>query len=138
MLWSNRVTLKLLIENILVEVNGMKTDYKVLGDYIQLVDQRNRDLSVTNLLGVSIEKEKISAGGVFSGEKVVLTGSLNDFKRDEASKIIESLGGQIMSGVSKNVTLVLAGEEAGSKLEKATALNIKIITEDDFKLLIKT
>ena len=89
-------------------------------------------------LGVSIEKEKISAGGVFSGEKVVLTGSLTDFKRDEASKIIESLGGQIMSGVSKNVTLVLAGEDAGSKLEKAKALNIKIITEDDFKLLIKT
>ena len=89
-------------------------------------------------LGVSIEKEKISAGGVFSGEKVVLTGSLTDFKRDEASKIIESLGGQIMSGVSRNVTLVLAGEEAGSKLEKAKALNIKIITEDDFKLLIKT
>ena len=89
-------------------------------------------------LGVSIEKEKISAGGVFSGEKVVLTGSLTDFKRDEASKIIESLGGQIMSGVSRNVTLVLAGEEAGSKLEKAKALNIKIITEDDFKLIIKT
>ncbi len=89
-------------------------------------------------LGVNIEKEKVSAGGVFSGEKVVLTGSLTDFKRDEASKIIESLGGQIMSGVSKNVTLVLAGEEAGSKLEKAKALNIKIITEDDFKLLIKT
>lgn len=89
-------------------------------------------------LGVSIEKEKMSGGGVFSGEKVVLTGSLTDFKRDEASKIIESLGGQIMSGVSKNVTLVLAGEEAGSKLEKAKALNIKIISEDDFKLLIKT
>ncbi len=89
-------------------------------------------------LGVKITKELTPTTGVFSGEKVVLTGSLTDFKRDEASKIIESLGGQIMSGVSKNVTLVLAGEEAGSKLDKARALNIKIITEDEFKLLIKT
>ncbi len=75
--------------------------------------------------------------GVFSGEKVVLTGTLVDFKRDEASKIIEGLGGQIMSSVSKNVTLVLAGESAGSKLDKARALNIKIIDEETFKLLIK-
>ena len=79
MLWSNRVTLKLLIENILVEVNGMKTDYKVLGDYIQLVDQRNRDLSVTNLLGVSIEKRFIPSianivGTDLSGYKIVRTG----------------------------------------------------------------
>ena len=79
MLWSNRVTLKLLIENILVEVNGMKTDYKVLGDYIQLVDQRNRDLSITNLLGVSIEKRFIPSianivGTDLSGYKIVRTG----------------------------------------------------------------
>ena len=89
-------------------------------------------------LGITVKKEEKSLGGVFSGEKVVLTGSLVDFKRDQASKIIESLGGQIMSSVSKNTTLVLAGEEAGSKLDKARALGIKIISEEEFKLLIKT
>lgn len=89
-------------------------------------------------LGITVKKEEKSVGGVFSGEKVVLTGSLIDFKRDQASKIIESLGGQIMSSVSKNTTLVLAGEEAGSKLDKARALGIKIISEEEFKLLIKT
>lgn len=76
--------------------------------------------------------------GVFSGEKVVLTGTLTDFKRDDAAKIIENLGGEIQSGVSKKTTLVIAGESAGGKLEKARALNIKIIDEETFKLLIKT
>ena len=74
----------------------------------------------------------------YAGEKVVLTGTLLSFKRDEASKIIEDLGGQIMSGVSKNVTMVLAGESAGSKLDKAKALGIKIIDEETFKSLINT
>ncbi len=76
--------------------------------------------------------------GVFSGEKVVLTGTLESFKRDEASKIIESLGGEITSSVSKNTTMVLAGENAGSKLDKARVLGIKIIDEETFKSLIKT
>ncbi len=87
-------------------------------------------------LGVSPYFEDTIKEGVFSGERVVLTGTLADFKRDEASKIIENLGGQIMSGISKNVTLVLAGESAGSKLDKARALNIKIIDEETFKSLI--
>ncbi len=76
--------------------------------------------------------------GVFSGEKVVLTGTLADYKRDDAAKMIEKLGGTIVSSVSKNTTMVLAGENAGSKLDKARALNIKIISEDDFKRLIKS
>ena len=88
--------------------------------------------------GVKIVYESSVSGGVFEGEKIVLTGTLTDFKRDEAIKIIESLGGQIMSSVSKNTTLVIAGESAGSKLDKARALNIKIIDEETFKTLIKT
>ena len=99
------------------------------------IDQINGLLS----LGVNIIYENdVVKEGVFSGEKVVLTGTLTDFKRDEAAKIIESLGGEIMSSVSKNTTLVLAGESAGSKLDKARSLNIKIIDEETFKGLIKT
>lgn len=57
--------------------------------------------------------------------------------RDEASKIIESLGGKTSNSVSKKTSYVLAGENAGSKLEKAQALNVKIIDEEEFKSMIK-
>ena len=89
-------------------------------------------------LGFKIKYKTQTITGVFSGEKVVLTGSLVDFKRDEAGKIIESLGGEVQSSVSKTTTMVLAGEKAGSKLDKAKKLGIKIIDEEQFKLLIKT
>ena len=88
--------------------------------------------------GVKPIYENSVTGGVFGGEKVVLTGTLSEFKRDEAAAIIEKLGGEIMSGVSKNTTLVVAGESAGSKLDKAKALGIKIIDEEMFKSLIKS
>jgi DNA ligase (NAD+) len=90
-------------------------------------------------LGVKINNASENAqGGVFSGQKIVLTGTLSSFKRDEATKIIESLGGEVVSSVSKNTTMVLAGESAGSKLDKALKLGIKIIDEDTFKSLINT
>ncbi|MBE7087656.1 MAG: NAD-dependent DNA ligase LigA [Clostridiales bacterium] len=89
-------------------------------------------------LGVTPEYQSVVKGSVFAGERVVLTGTLLDFKRDEASKIIESLGGTIVGSVSAKTTLVLAGENAGSKLDKARALNIKIIDEETFKSLINT
>ena len=88
--------------------------------------------------GVKIKYQTQEKTGVFANEKVVLTGTLTEFKRDEASKIIESLGGEIMSSVSKNTTLVLAGENAGSKLDKAKKLGIKIIDEQMFKMLVKS
>lgn len=89
--------------------------------------------------GIKIKEESDDANiGVFANEKVVLTGSLSEFTRDEATKIIESLGGEVLSSVSKKTTMVLAGESAGSKLEKAKALGIKIIDQEMFKSLIKT
>ena len=88
-------------------------------------------------LGVSPVLESVQTGGKLSGEKVVLTGTLTEFKRQEASNIIESLGGEVMSSVSKLTTLVVAGEDAGSKLQKAIALGIKVIDEQEFKKLIQ-
>lgn len=73
----------------------------------------------------------------FEGKTFVLTGSLEEFTRDEASKIIESHGGRTSSSVSKKTDYVLAGEEAGSKLTKAESLGIKIISEQEFKEMIK-
>ena len=73
----------------------------------------------------------------FAGLTFVLTGTLSQFTRDEASALIESFGGKASSSVSKKTSYVLAGENAGSKLTKAESLGIKIISEDEFAELIK-
>ena len=73
----------------------------------------------------------------FEGKVFVLTGSLESYTRDESSKIIEEFGGKTSSSVSKKTDYVLAGEEAGSKLIKAENLGIKIISEQEFKEMIK-
>ncbi len=86
--------------------------------------------------GVNPYYENNLKGDAFLGKKVVLTGTLENFKRSEAQKIIESLGGEVMSSVSKLTNLVIAGSEAGSKLDKAKALGIEVIDEDKFKNLI--
>ena len=87
---------------------------------------------------ITPEYTKMPAGeGVFSGETVVLTGTLSAYTRSEAQKIIEAEGGQCGSSVTKKTTLVIAGEAAGSKLEKAKALGVKIIGEQEFADMIK-
>lgn len=73
-----------------------------------------------------------AALGLFAGKTFVLTGTLPTLKREEAAAKIESLGGKVSSSVSKNTDFVLAGEEAGSKLEKAQKLGVKIIDEKEF------
>ncbi len=82
-------------------------------------------------------KEKAVTGGRFEGKTFVLTGTLSGYTRDEAKKIIESLGGKASGSVSKKTDYVLAGEAAGSKLDKAQALGINIITEEEFNEMIK-
>ena len=72
-----------------------------------------------------------------TGKKVVLTGGLERYSRNEASDIIRKLGGECVSSVSKNTDLVVAGSDAGSKLDKAKSLNIKVINEDDFIKIIE-
>ena len=73
----------------------------------------------------------------FTGKTFVLTGSLEDFSREEASNIIEKFGGKTSSSVSKKTSYVLAGEDAGSKLTKAQNLGVTIITEQEFADMIK-
>ena len=99
-------------------------------EYLSNEDNRNEIAELLSV-GVNIHHEQTKGEGVFSGEKVVLTGTLS-IKRDDAANIIRSLGGEIVSSVSKNTTLVLAGENAGSKLSKANALGVKVISEEEF------
>ncbi len=75
--------------------------------------------------------------GVFSGESVVLTGSLENYKRSQAQKLIEERGGVCQSAVTAKTTLVVAGEAAGSKLDKAKKLGIKVIDEAEFTKLLQ-
>lgn len=87
--------------------------------------------------GVSFESREEKKDARFAGMSFVLTGTLERYTRDQAAALIESHGGKTSSSVSKKTSCVLAGENAGSKLTKAQALGIKIISEAEFAELIK-
>lgn len=100
--------------------------------------EENRML-IENLakLGLKMSGSRKSEGGTFDGKTFVLTGTLPNLSRSQATEMIEKQGGKVSSSVSKKTDFVLAGENAGSKLEKAQNLGVKIISEDDFLKLIK-
>ncbi len=75
---------------------------------------------------------------ILAGKKFVLTGTLPTLTRDDASELIRSFGGKVSGSVSKKTDYVLAGEEAGSKLEKAKTLGITILTEEEFLTMLKS
>jgi len=74
--------------------------------------------------------------GPFAGKTFVLTGTLPTLTREDATAKIESLGGKVSGSVSKKTDYVLAGEEAGSKLDKAQKLGVKIISEEEFRAML--
>jgi DNA ligase (NAD+) len=86
--------------------------------------------------GVNMESQKEIVDMRFEGKTFVLTGTLSMYKRSEAEKIIESFGGKASSSVSKKTSYVLAGEDAGSKLDKANKLGVTVISEEEFAKLI--
>ena len=89
------------------------------------------------LAGVNFELKEEKKDNRFLGKTFVLTGTLSRYSRDEASAIIESFGGKASSSVSKKTSYVLAGENAGSKLDKAQTLGIQVLTEDEFEEMIR-
>ncbi len=88
-------------------------------------------------LGVNMKSLKEVKDTRFQGLTFVLTGTLPTYSRSEASAIIESFGGKTSSSVSKKTNYVLAGEEAGSKLDKANKLGVTVISEAEFNEMIK-
>ena len=86
--------------------------------------------------GVVPEVEAIAAGGFLTGKTVVLTGTLSRLSRDEAKAEIERRGGKVSGSVSRKTDLVVAGEDAGSKLKKARELGVRIVGEEDLERLL--
>ncbi|MBQ8292503.1 MAG: NAD-dependent DNA ligase LigA [Bacilli bacterium] len=98
--------------------------------------QNSKNLSLIERLkelGVNPKlEEKEEKIQIFEGKTIVLTGKLEKFTREEATLLIESLGGRASSSVTKKTTFVVAGSDAGSKKQKAIDLGIPILTEDEF------
>jgi DNA ligase (NAD+) len=90
------------------------------------------------LTQVKIQDAKIttSDNGPLAGKKIVLTGTLSKYTRDDAREILESLGARVQSSVSPKTDIVLAGADAGSKLQRATELGITIWSESDLEKLL--
>lgn len=87
-------------------------------------------------IGMNMNSLKEVKDTRFAGMTFVLTGTLPTYSRNEASTLIESFGGKVSSSVSKKTTYVLAGEEAGSKLEKAEKLGVAVINEEEFNNML--
>jgi len=80
----------------------------------------------------TIESKAAKADGPLAGKSYVLTGSLPTLSRSQAATLIEEAGGRVASSVSKKTDAVVAGDDAGSKLEKAKSLGVEVIDEAEF------
>lgn len=88
-------------------------------------------------LGINMRSKTVVQDTRFAGKTFVLTGTLPTYSRSEASAIIERYGGKVSSSVSKKTAYVLAGEETGSKLDKANALGVPVISEAEFLQMLE-
>ena len=84
-----------------------------------------------------LKEDSINSENFFYNKKVVLTGTLQNYGRKEAGEILESLGAKVQGSVSKVTDVVIAGAEAGSKLDKAQKLGVRVMNEEEFISLIK-
>jgi DNA ligase (NAD+) len=100
-------------------------------------DKKNKEsIELLKKAGVKVIEPNIKEKGKLAGKTFIFTGALKTFGRDEARDLVESLGGMTASSVSKKVDFVVVGEDPGSKFDKAKELDIKILTEEEFKKLI--
>ena len=100
-------------------------------------EQNIRMIEQLKELGVNPKEAETALSDKLKGKTFVLTGTLQNMTRDEASQIIKQFGGKTSSSVSKNTSYVLAGENPGSKLDKAEKLGVIILSEEEFQDMIK-
>ena len=129
-----------LIEASLEELESKQDVGEITAESIYNFFKQGQRIDLINKLkqaGVNMTlKQELGTDNRFEGKVFVLTGSLEKYSRDEASQVIEKLGGKTSSSVSKKTDYVLAGEDAGSKLKKAQELGVKIISEIEFDKMI--
>jgi DNA ligase (NAD+) len=100
-------------------------------------EPRNRDLvDRLRAAGLHFKHEKRLRSGVMEGRTVVLTGSLPSWSREEAKARIEAAGGKVAGSVSKKTSFIVAGEDAGSKLDKARKLGVPVIDEAQLREML--
>ena len=111
---------------------------EVAGSIVSFLNDKKNTDTIERILsaGVSIEYKQAGTKAL-RGLTFVFTGTLKSMSRDEARKTVEEMGAKTAPSISRKVDFVVAGSEAGSKLDRATALGIKIIGEEDFLMLIK-
>lgn len=112
----------------------------VARNIVEYFEDEDNIKNINNLfnLGVKINfPSQVNMDNYFSGKKIVLTGGLDNFGRSELTKILQNSGADVTSSVSKNTDLVIAGHDAGSKLDKAKSLNIDIIDEQKLMELLQ-
>ncbi|HMM22507.1 MAG TPA: NAD-dependent DNA ligase LigA [Selenomonadales bacterium] len=105
--------------------------YFTMGENLELIEKLRR-------AGVKLTEEKTAEGPApLAGKTFVLTGTLSGLTRNEATELIERLGGKVTGSVSKKTHYVVAGAEAGSKLDKARELGVPVLEEAEFAALVK-
>ena len=129
------------VDEILAVEDVGEVTARTLVEYFALPETKNL-IEKLKIFGVSLESVKNSAETeekpqIFAGKTFVLTGTLPTMTRNEASDLIKSYGGKTSGSVSKKTDFVLAGEDAGSKLTKANELGIRVISEEEFLLMVK-
>ncbi len=127
------------LENLIVaseeEINGISNIGPVVSKSVYSYFHTKENLKYIEKLlknGVVITKQEKLIGGKLTGKTFVVTGTLSEFSRDEAKARIKSLGGHVAESVSKNTDYVVAGENPGSKLDKANKLSIPVLDEAGF------
>jgi DNA ligase (NAD+) len=106
-------------------------------DFLAVPEQRE---TIRQLLAAGVRPQPelaVAGSGPFAGKTVVLTGTLTQYSRESAKVEIERRGGRVSGSVSRKTDLVVAGEDAGSKLKKARELGVRVVDENGFKELLK-
>lgn len=124
-------------EEALLAIDGIgEKTAKTIADFFK--DRENRE-EIRLLLAHGVEPQKMKkkmTDHLFSGKTFVLTGTLQNYSRDEASALIKERGGKVSGSVSKKTDYLLAGEDAGSKYDKAKELGVKILSEEEFQKMV--
>jgi DNA ligase (NAD+) len=137
--WGSLDALRAASEEDLVDVSAIGP--AVAASLRQFLDdpaeQENLDLMLQHGVKPTAPKRPAAAGGKLAGRTFLFTGTLEHMSRREAAERVKTNGGKLLSGVSKNLDVLVVGAKPGSKLKKAEALGIEVLTEDEFLALIE-